>query len=158
MNKNTVTKGGSFAAIIGLLVSTSIFSVQAIDDFSECIELKDRQPVELELSPSEGFANCFTIDESAEFTDLSITSMSEASFMHQVFVYEKNDNQAPTLLGTYDSDTKSLSQVTVRANGHPLAVSVLPEERQLNKQLKIQYLLMGSTPQVVIELYNRQKS
>lgn len=155
MNYNKATIGGSFAAIVALLMSSSLLSVQAIDDFTNCIELQDRQPVEIELSPSHEFANCFTIDESIDFTELSITSMSEASFMHQVSVYEKNGNEKPKLIGTYNSNSKSLSQVNVPANGNPLAITVLPEERQLNKQVKVQYLLMGTMPQVVIELYNQ---
>lgn len=155
MNYNNATIGGCFAAVIGLLMSGSVFSAHAISDFSSCIELQDRQPVEIELSPSHEFANCFTIDDSFDFTELSITSMSETSFMHQVSVYEKNGNETPKLIGTFDSDSKSLSQVNVPANGNPLAITVLPEERQLNKQVKVQYLLMGTMPQVVIELYNR---
>ena len=149
---------GSLTAGVGLLISSSLFSVQAVDDFSGCIQLQDRQPIEVELSPSHDFANCFTLDESFDYSELSITSMSEALFMHQVTVYERNGNDKPKLIGTYDSDSKSLSQISVPANGNPLAIMVLPEERQLNKRVKVQYLLMGSMPQVVIELYNQHKS
>lgn len=151
--KKSMANRALFAAC--LLVGSSVISVQAIDDLSMCIELQDRQPVEVELNPAEQFANCFTIADSFNFTELNITSMSEASFMHQVNVYEVSSVNQADLIGTFDSNDASLSQISVVANGKPLAFKVLPTERSSTKQVKVQYLQMGTFPHVVIELYNQ---
>lgn len=127
----------------------------AVEDIEQCVALSDRQPVELALSGANDYANCFTLVGVPLDSEVTITSMSEASFAHQIYVYEVNGGRDTQLIGSYDSNERSLTQVSVAQNGKPIAIEVSPAERVRNKHLKVQYLQMGSQPQVVIELQNQ---
>lgn len=144
--------GGLLSASF-LLVATSSAAL-ALDDVTQCVELSDRQPVELELSVADNYANCFTLAGVPLDSDVTITSMTEANFTHQIKVYEVQQQQGD-LIASYDSNERGLTQVSVAQNGKPIAIEVSPEERSRNKHLKVQYLQMGAQPQVVIELINR---
>lgn len=144
--------GGLLSAGFLLMASSSV--ALALDDVTQCVELSDRQPVELELSVADDYANCFTLAGVALDSEVTITSMTEANFTHQIKVYEVQQ-QHGDLIASYDSNERGLTQVSIMQNGKPIAIEVSPEERSQNKHLKVQYLQMGAQPQVVIELINR---
>lgn len=145
--------GGLLSAGLFLWMSSS--AALALDDVTQCVVLTDRQPVELELSMTDDYANCFTLGDVALDSEIAITSMTELNFAHQVNVYAIDEVESAELLGSYKSNQRSLTQVTVAQNGKPIAIEISPAERTRNKHLKIQYLQMGAQPQVVIELVNR---
>lgn len=144
--------GGLLSA--ALLLATTSSAALALDDVSQCVELSDRQPVEMELSIADDYANCFTLAGVPLDSDVTITSMTEANFTHQIKVYEVQ-HQRGDLIASYDSNARGLTQVSISQNGRPIAIKLSPQERSSNKHLKAQYLQMGSQPQLVLELFNR---
>lgn len=155
MKPNYFTAKTLIATVCAMAAWVTIPTALAIDDVDSCVALHDRQPVEIALSAENGYANCFTIAEPLNHQELHITSMSEASFMHQISVYELDRNEVPTLLGIYDTDDASLAQMNVPTNGQNVAFQVVPEDTASGKALKVQYLQMGTLPHVVIEVRNQ---
>lgn len=145
--------GGLWSA--GFLLWASSSAVLALDDITQCVELTDRQPVELELNVADNYANCFTLVDVALESEIAITSMTELNFGHQVNVYAIEGITNAELIGSYNSNERSLTQVSIAQNGKPIVIEVSPAERSRNKHLKVQYLQMGTQPQVVIELVNQ---
>lgn len=141
-------------ALFGLAALIYAPSALALDDLSSCTQLSDREPVTLETGIGEVANSCFVLPGSNGPEELNITSMTEASFAHQLNVYEVNGGGAE-LIGSYDSNDISLTQVSLPSHGHNIAVEVLPLERDSGKRIVAQYLVMGSTPQMVLEVYNQ---
>ncbi|RUO25305.1 hypothetical protein CWE09_00790 [Aliidiomarina minuta] len=138
-------------ALATLLVSGSALSVERAED---CVLLEQRAPVELELETGNGYANCFRITDIEEEVELHITAMSETDYKHQVKVYELNPGSRVEALGTYESNDKSVTQVAVPKTDKDLAFSIVPTSSQsTNKSLKVHYLHMGESPQVIVEMY-----
>ncbi|WP_126788340.1 MULTISPECIES: hypothetical protein [Aliidiomarina] len=147
------------ATVLALSVGTlmAVGTASAVEDLGQCVELQDRQPVELQLDEKGQWANCFTLNGIAAGSEVEITAMTERNFEHSVNVYEVNGASSADLVGEYNS-VRSLTQVSVPQNGNGLAFDVVPGDVSSAKNLKVQYLMMGSSPQIVIEMYNQPAS
>lgn len=154
LNATYIAVSLSALSLTSLLVAGS---AMAVDDVTQCVTLQDRQPVELELNANGQWANCFTLDGIEAGSKIEITAMTERNFEHSVNVYEVNGSNSAALIGEYSS-VRSLTQVSVPQNGSPIAFDVVPGDLDTSKNLKVQYLMMGSSPQVVIEMYNQPAS
>ena len=132
------------------ITSTATFAT----DFNHCVELEDRKPVAVEISAPDNYANCFSLNGLAADTEVHFTSMSAANSTHQLSVYQLDATAQGTLIGDYDSMGSVLSQVAVTRSADPIAFAVAPNEAEGSKYLRVQYLQMGTSPQVVIEMHD----
>lgn len=119
----------------------------------DCVALKKNNNLELVLKKSEGFENCFFIEDLPANADVQVVAFSNDAVENKITLYDLNQGGNSSYIAEYHSSAGSSNGFLVNTSNRTLSFRVTPTSHtSSDKNLSVSYLIVDGVGQIIFDI------